>query len=102
MYTDKLAVIVKKYNNACHSRIKMKPADVNSSTHIYFNKENNQEDAIFEVGDHVRISKYKNILTKGYTPNCSEEVLRVKKVNNTVPWTFVISDISGEEIVGRF
>ena len=50
----------------------------------------------------VRISSYKNIFAKSYVPNCSEEVFVIKKVKNTVPWTYVISDFKGEEIVGTF
>ena len=56
----------------------------------------------FKVGDHVRISKYKNIFTKGYTPNWSEKVFVVSKIKNTVPWTYVINDLNGEEIIGTF
>ena len=56
----------------------------------------------FKVGDRVRISKYKNIFAKGYTPNWSEEVFVIKKVKNTVPWTYVINDLKGEEIMGTF
>ena len=50
----------------------------------------------------LRISKYKNIFAKVYTPNWSEEVFVVKKVRNTVPWTYVINDLNGEEIIGTF
>ena len=50
----------------------------------------------------VRISKYKNIFVKGCVPNWFEEVFVVKKVKNTVPWTYVISDLKGEKIVGTF
>ena len=56
----------------------------------------------FKVGDHVRISKYKNIFAKGYTPNCSEEVFVTKKVKNKVPWTYVINDLNGNEIIWTF
>ena len=56
----------------------------------------------FKVGDHVRISKYKNIFAKGCTRNWSEEIFIVKKIKNTVPWTYVISDLNGEEILGSF
>ena len=56
----------------------------------------------FKVGDHVRIFKYKNIFAKGYTPNWSEEVFVIKKVKNTVPWTYVINDLNGDEIIGTF
>ena len=56
----------------------------------------------FKVGDHVRISKYKNISAKGYTKNWSEEVFVSNKIKNTVPWTYVISDLNGEPITGDF
>ena len=64
--------------------------------------ENDRENRKFEVAGHARISKYKNIFTKGYTLNWSEEVFLIKKVKNTVLWTYVISDLSREEIVGAF
>ena len=77
----------------------MKPVGVKNNTYIDFKKEVNDK---FEVGDHVRISKYKNIFAKGYTPNWSEEVFVVSKIKNTVPWTYVINDLNGEEIIGTF
>ena len=81
----------------------MKPVDVKSSTYIDFSKENGKEDPKFEIGDHVRISKHKNIFAKGYTPNWSKQVFLIKKVENTVLWTHAaISDINGKEIVGMF
>ena len=54
------------------------------------------------VGDHIRISKYKNIFAKGYMPNWSEEVFLVSKIKNTARWTYVINDLNGEEIIGKF
>ena len=80
----------------------MKPVDVKDNTCIDFKKEINDNDPKFKVGDHVRISKYKNIFAKGYTPNCSEKVFVIIKIKNTVPWTYVINDLSGEEIIGTF
>ena len=80
----------------------MKPVDVKDNTYIDFKKEVNDKDPKFKVGDHVRISKYKNIFAKGYTPNWSEEVFVIKKVKNAVPWTYVINDLNGEEIIGTF
>ena len=65
-------------------------------------KEVNDKDPKFKVGNHVRISKHKNIFAKGYTPNWSEEVFVVSKIKNTVPWTYVINDLNGEEIIGTF
>ena len=80
------------YNNT-YSTIKMKPVDVKSSTYINSSKEINDEHPKFKIGDIVRISKYKNIFTKGYVPNWSEEVFVIKKVKNTVLWIYVISDL---------
>ena len=94
VYIDKLGDIVDEYNNA-HRTIKMKPVDVEDNTYIDFEKEVNDKDPKFEVGDHVRISKYKNIFAKGYMPNWSEEVFVVSKINNTVPWAYVINDLNG-------
>ena len=83
-YIDELGDIVNKYNNTCHSTINMKPVDVKFSTYIDFGIENNDKDPKFKVGDHVRISKYKNIFAKAYVPNWSEEVFVIKNVKNTV------------------
>ena len=80
----------------------MKPVDVKSNTYIYSNKQVNDKDPKLNVGSHVRISKYKNIFAKGYTTNWSEEVFMIKEVKNTVPWTYVINDLNGEEIIGKF
>ena len=80
----------------------MKPIDVKDNTQVDFGKEVNDNDPKFKVGDHVRISKYKNIFAKGYTPNWSEEIFVLKKIKNTVPWTYVIDDLIGEEITGTF
>ena len=102
VYIDKLDEIVHKYNNKKHRTIKMKPIDVKDNTYIDFSKEVNDNDPKFKVCDHVRISKYKNIFVKGYTPNWSEEVFVIKKNENTVPWTYVIDDLNGEEITGTF
>ena len=102
VYIDKLDDIVNEYNNTYHRTIKMKPVDVKDNTYIDFKKEVNDKDPKFKVGDHVRISKYKNIFAKEYTPNWSEEVFVIKKVNNTVPWTYVINDLNVEEIIGTF
>ena len=102
-YIDKLDDIVDEYNNTCHRTIKMKPVDVKGNTYIDFKKEVNDKDPKFKVGDHVRISKYKNIFAKGYTPNWSEEVLAFsKKKRNRVTWAYVINDLNGEEITGTF
>ena len=66
----------------------MKPVDVKPRKYIDSSKEFNYQDPKFKFGDTVRISKYKNILAKGYASNWSEEVFVIKKVKNTVPWTY--------------
>ena len=71
VYIDKLDDIVKKYNNTYHTSIKIKPVDVKDNTYISFKKEVNDKNPKFKVGDHVRISKYKNIFAEGYMPNWS-------------------------------
>ena len=71
VYIDKLDAIMGEYNNTYHSKIKMKPFDVKNNTYHDSKKKVNNEDPKFKVGDHVRISKYKNIFSKGYIPNWS-------------------------------
>ena len=79
----------------------MKPGDVKSGTYTEFKKENNKKDSKSEVGDHVRTWKYNYIFAKVYSPNQSE-VFLIKKVKNTVLWTYGLSDFNGEEIVKTF
>ena len=102
VYIDKLDDIVNKYNNTCHTTIKIKSIDIKGNTYINTDKEINEKDLRFKVDDHIRISKYKNIFTKGYTPNWSEEVFVIKKIKNAVPWTYVIIDLNRKEITGTF
>ena len=102
MYIDKLGDIVNQYNNTYHRTIKMKPVDVGDNTYIDFKKEVNDKDPKFKVDDNVRISKYTNIFAKGYTRNWSEEVFVISNIKNTVPWTYVINDFNGDEIIRTF
>ena len=102
VYIDKLDDIVNEYNNTYHTTIKIKPIDVKDNTYINADKDTNDNGPKFKVGDRVKISKYKNVFAKGYTPNWSEEIFVIKKVKNTVPWTYAINDLNGEEIMGTF
>ena len=102
VYIDKVDDIVNTYKNTYHRRIKMKPIDVKDNTYININKEVNDKDPKFKVGDHVRISKYKNIFANGHTPSWSEEIFVIKKIKNTVSWTYVVNDLNGEKIIGTF
>ena len=79
----------------------MKPVDIKPSTYINSGKEINDKGPKFKVGDIIRISKYKNIFSKGNVPNWSEKVF-ITKVKNTVSWTSVINDLNVEGIVGTF
>ena len=102
VYIDKLDYIVNKHDNTYHRKNKLKPVNVNQSMYIEFYKENNKKEPKFKVGNHARISRYKNIFLKSYVPNGSKEVFVIKKIKSTVPWKYVISDLNGEEIVGTF
>ena len=94
--------IVNKYNHAVHRTIKMKPIDITSDFYVEYKEDSNEKDPKFKVDDRVRILKYKNIFAKGYSANWSEEVFVISKIENTVPWTYVINDLNGEEIAGAF
>ena len=85
VYCDMLDDIVNKYNNTSHNTIEMKPIDVKSNSYAEYNVDSNAKDPKFEIGNCVRISKYKNVFTKGYTPNWSEEIFVIIKIKNTVP-----------------
>ena len=100
IYFDVLDDIVNKCNDTVHRTIKMKPIDVTSDSYTEYNKDSYKKDPKFKVGDHDRVSKYKNIFTKGYIPYWPEEVFVVSKIKNTVPWTYRISGLNGEEVTG--
>ena len=111
VYYDVLDDIINEYNNTKDNTIKMKPKDVGNNTtkssslernkRVYID-EHNEKRSRFKVGDRVRISKFKNIFAKAYTPNWSREIFIVNKINNTVPYTYNIKDLNDEEIIGSF
>ena len=92
VYYDVLDDVVNKYNNTKHSTIKIKPIDVKNNKRVYIDEHNEKR----------RISKFKNIFAKGYTPNWSREIFIVNKINDTVPYTYNIKDLNGKEIIGSF
>ncbi|XP_073228407.1 uncharacterized protein [Porites lutea] len=109
-YLDILRKILEQYNNTKHSSIKMTTVEVskkkNEST-VYFNLYGNMEQLSvkprFKVGDKVRISKYKRkVFDKGYTPNWTEEVFLVYKIQSKTPITYRLKDLNNEEIQGSF
>ena len=101
VYYDVLDDVVNKYNNTKHSTINIKPIDVKSNKRVYID-EHNEKDSRFKVGDRIRISKFKNVFAKGYTPNWSTEIFIVDKVNDTVPYMYNLQDLNDEEIIGSF
>ena len=94
--------IVNKHNNTVYRTIKINPIDVTSDSYAEYNEDFNKKNPKFTVGDDVSISKYKNVFAKVYTSNWSEEVFVVSKIKNTIPWTYVISDLNGGPITGSF
>ena len=102
VYFDVLDDIIDEYNNTYHKTIKMKPIDVGDDSFAEYNEKSNEKDPKFKVVDHARISKFKNVFAKGYTYKRGEDFFIIKKIKITVLWTYVISDLNGEEIVGGF
>ena len=102
VYYDVLDDVVNQYNNTKHNTIKMKPKDVKNDNKKVYIDEYNKKDSRFNVGDRVRISKFKNIFAKGYTPHWSREIFIVDKINDTVPYTYNLKDLNDEEIIGIF
>ena len=100
VYYDVLGDIVNEYNNTKHNTIKMKPKDVKNDNKRLYIDEHNEKSARYNIGDRVRISKFKNIFAKGYTPNWSREIFIVNKINDTVPYTYNLKDLNDEEIIG--
>ena len=80
----------------------MKPIDVTSDSYAEYNEDSNVIKPKFKIGDHVRISKYKNIFANRYTQNWSEEVFVVSRIKNTVLQTYVINDLNGKPTAGSF
>ena len=96
MYIDKLDYIINKYNNTYQRTIKRSLLILKIMQILTLTKKMNDKVPKFKFGDHSRISKYKNIFAKGYTPIWSEKVFVIKKIKNTVPWIYDINDINGE------
>ena len=109
-YLEMLPKLVKQYNNTRHSSIKMTPTEASKRKNqgtVYFNlygdMETSKQKPKFQVGDKVRISKYKrNVFDKGYTPNWSEEIFTVDEIQHTNPITYKIKDLRDEDIQGSF
>ena len=99
---EKLDDIVNKYNDTYHSTINIKPADVKPNTYAESSKDINMKNAKFKISDTIRISKYKNMFTKGYTPNWSEEVFLIKKVKNTFHGNMLLVILKEKKLLETF
>ena len=105
-WVDALPQLLTEYNNTIHRTIKMKPIDVTEQNEkallCQLKKKFIFKPPKFNVGDHVRISKFKTIFEKGYTPNWSTEIFKVHKIKNTQPITYVLKDYQDNVISGGF
>ena len=101
VYYNVLDNVVSKYNNTKHSTIKTKPIGVKNNKRVYID-EHIEKDSRFKVDDRVRISKFKNIFAKGYTPNWSKEIFIFDKINDTVPYTYNIKDLMVKKLLVAF
>ena len=100
VYYNVLDDVDNEYNNTKHNTIKLKPKDIKNDNNRVYIDEHNKESARYNVGDRVRISKFKNIFAKGYTPNWSREIFIVNKINDTVRYTYNLKDLNDEGIIG--
>ncbi|CAK1598248.1 unnamed protein product [Parnassius mnemosyne] len=107
--SDSLNNVIYEYNHTYHRTISEIPANVNNKSkkrilqrYLRLVKNDNVKRK-FNVGDYVRISKYKGTFEKGYTPNWSTEIFKIRKLQNTIPTTYLIEDtIRGQQILGGF
>lgn len=105
-YYDKLQDLVDFYNGKIHSTIKMKPKDVTKSNEseilrtIYNHPQKIVKKTKFKLGDHVRLSKYKGIFEKGYTPNYGTEIFKIIKINRLHPEMYYLEDYLKEPVIG--
>lgn len=104
-WIDILESLIDDYNNTKHRTIKMKPNEVNEGNeryllHTVYNYSTMKRRPKFKLGDMVRISKYKHIFEKGYTPNWTTEIFKINRIQNTDPITYLLVDLKGNEIKG--
>lgn len=106
-WTDILDNLISEYNNSVHRTIGMKPKNVNSKNekHVlqrFCKAQAPVKKTKFRRGDKVRISKFKNVFAKGYTPNWTTEIFTIDQVKKTNPVTFILKDYQDEPIAGGF
>lgn len=106
-WIDKIQILVNNYNNTIHRTIKMKPKNVSilnekKLLQTVYSKIKILPKAKFKIGEKVRISKYKHIFEKGYTPNWTTEVFTISQIKNTNPITYILNDYENKNIKGCF
>lgn len=104
-WTHILDELVSEYNNDIHRTIKMKPNDVDKTVernllNTVYRQKVLKSKPKFKVGDFVRISKYKHVFEKGYTPNWTNEIFKIRQVQQTNPITYLLIDLCGNNING--
>jgi hypothetical protein len=106
-WVNLLETLTYQYNNSKHRTIKMKPSEVNKQNasklmSTVYNRIKITHTPKFKTGDFVRISKFKHLFEKGYTPNWTTEVFKIRKVQLTNPVTYLLEDFQGSQIQGGF
>ena len=110
-WIDELQNLVSDYNATIDSTIKVAPKDVDEKkakilvkTVFNYNNniKNNLKSSKFKIGDFVRVSKYKHLFEKSFTPNLGVEIFKVNKVRNTNPYTYYLIDYQNNPILGAF
>ena len=103
-YNESKSVVAERFTRTLKNKLykHMKSIDVGDNNKRVYIDEHNEKDSRFKVGNRVRISKFKNIFAKVYTPNWSKEIFIVDKINDIVPYTHNLKDLNGEKIIGRF
>lgn len=107
-WIDILQRLISEYNNTKHRTIKMKPNEVNEQNERYLLQtvynykllSNGKNRSKFKLGDLVRISKYKHVFDKGYTPNWTTEIFEINRIQKTDPITYLLTDLEGNDIKG--
>ena len=93
--------LVDQLNNTYHHSINKKLIIADYSA-FFENNETNVKGPQFKVTDRVRITKFKNVFSKGYTENCSREIFIIDSVLKTNLWTYKIKDLNGKKIIEVF
>lgn len=107
-WVDIIDDLVYEYNTTKHRTIKMAPNDVCSENEQHlmdtvYNYHQNihfKDRHKFNVGDHIRLSKYKHVFEKGYLPSWTTEIFKISKIHYTNPLTYSLVDWEGNEIKG--